>query len=300
MTAAPREKDQAGARQVYGYVTKVESNRITIMSLMGDGKLLTLATEEDFTQKVARGSKVTAWYFEQGNGYALKWLEYPLENAFTSSRSIRGRVRRAIILPNSSLADTESLYDAVTQFLEEKLKWRFAPRALAEDIRQGNTKTDSAAEAVDGSGSQGDPAHAAKDERKLIPLIAQEAKANAVLEIGIEQVEANVKHSVAVWDGVEEPISASKGSLASAKSVVAPQKDTVPAATVVFRLWDSQGKLMWSNRRGFALLALRQGKGWRSRPLAEVLQNTDNVQAWLGMVFRSILPAASLSAAGKP
>ncbi len=293
---APREKKEAGVSRVYGYVTKVETNRITIMSQMGDAKVLPLTTQEDFTEKVAKGSKVTAWYFEQGDTYTLKWLDYPLENDFTSSRSIRNRVRRAIILANSSVPDTDALYDATAQFLEANLKWRFAPRALAEDIRQGNTKT---AAVVNPSSGQGNHSQAAKDERELIPVIARQTKVNAVLEIDVEHVEASTKHSVAVWDGVEEPVSASQGLLTSAKSVVAPQRDTVPAATVVFRLWDSRGKLMWSNRRGFALLALREGKELRERPLTLVFQNADNVQAWLQMVFGSILPASSLSPTGR-
>jgi len=294
------EKKEAGAEQVYGYVMKVESHRITIMSLTGNGKVLPLTTQEDFTEKVAKGSKVTAWYFAQGNTYTLKWLEYPLENSFTSSRSIRGRVRRAIILPSSSVPEADALYDMTAQFLETNLKWRFAPRALAEDVRQGNTKTASSAEVTNPSNGRGNPAPTTKEEGDLIPLIAREAKVNAVLEIDVEQVEANVKRSVATWDGVEEPVHASKGTLASGKPVTAPPKDTMPAATVVFRLRDSRGKLMWSNRRGFALLALREGNELRERPLTEVFQNTDNVQAWLEMVFRSILPAASASATGRP
>jgi hypothetical protein len=293
--AAAREKQEAGVTQVYGYVTKVESNRITIMSLMGNAKLLPLTTQEDFTEKVAKGSKVTAWYFEQGDTYILKWLEYPLENSFTSSRSIRGRVRRAIILPNSTVADADPLYDATAQFLENNLKWRFASRALVADIRQG--KITSAAEVVNPSNSPGNPA---KGQTELIPLLAREAKVNAVLEISVEQVAAEVKRSVAVWDGVDEPISAPKGFLASAKTFVTPQKDTIPATTVVFKLWDSRGKLMWSNRRGFALLALREGKELRERSLTEVFQNTDNVQRWLQMVFSSIVPASSPPNRTKP
>jgi len=265
------------------------------MSLMGNAKLLPLTTQEDFTEVVAKGSKVTAWYSQQGETYTLKWLEYPLENSFTSSRSIRGRVRRAIVLPRSSVPSADALYDATAQFLESNLKWRFAARNLAEDIRQDKTGTASPGEVVNASNSQGNPVQVANDQRELIPLIARETKVNAVLEIVVEQVAADVKHSVAVWDGVEEPISAPKGFLTSAKSVVTPQKETVPAATVVFKLWDSRGKLMWSNRRGFALLALREGKELRERSLADVLQNTDNVQRWLEIVFRSILPDSSLS-----
>jgi hypothetical protein len=48
------------------------------------------------------------------------------------------------------------------------------------------------------------------------------------------------------------------------------------------------------------LLALREGKELRERSLAEVFQNTDNVQRWLQMVFRSILPASSLSPTRSP
>jgi len=285
-TGAANEKKAAGVRRVYGYVTKVESNRITIMSLMGDAKTLPLATQEDFVDKVAKGSRVTAWYFEQGDTYALKWLEYSLENSFTSARSIRGRVRRVIVLHNSNVPDTEPLCDAAVEFLETKLKWRFAPRNLAEDIRQSNTRTASVAQA--GSGGGGNSIRVG-DEQELIRLIAQQTKVNAVLEIDVQQVQATVKHSLADWDGVVEPVNASKGSLVPAKPVIPAQNDKVPAATVVFRLWDSRGKPMWSNRRGFALLALREGRELRESPLIKVFQTTENVQAWLEMVFRSIL-----------
>lgn len=298
-TAAPPEKKDTGVRRVYGFVTKVESNRITIMSLMGDAKTLPLTTQEDFREKVAKGSRVTAWYVDQGDAYALKWLEYPLENSFTSVRSIRSRVRRAVILANSNVPDIDPLYDATAEFLEANLRWRFASRGLAENIRQADSHTTSAAEVGNPSSGDGNPNRMGRDEAELIRLIAQQTKVNAVLEIDVEQVEANIKHSLAVWDGVEEPVSASTGLLVSAKPVIG-QKDKIPAATVVFRLWDSRGKPVWTNRRGFALLALREGKELRERPLTQVFQNTDNVQAWLEMVFRSILPASSVFTAGRP
>jgi hypothetical protein len=157
-----------------------------------------------------------------------------------------------------------------------------------------------AGEVVNPSNSQRDPVDPVKDVQELIPLIARETKVNAVLEISVEQVDAEVKRSEAAWDGVEEPISAPKGLLASAKSAVTSQKETAPAATVVFKLWDSRGKLMWSNRRGFALLALREGRELQERSLTEVVQNTDNMERWFEMVFRSILPASSLSPTRSP
>ncbi len=298
-TATSHEKKDIGDLRVNGYVTKVESSRITIMSMMGDGKLLPLATQEDFTLKVAKGSKVTAWYVVQGDGYVLKWLDYPLENAFTSAKSIRGRVRRAIILPSSGVAEADGLYDAITQFLETNLKWRFAPRALAEGIRRSNASTAATTEAASPSGTGTRPAPAASEPPNLMALIARETKVNAVLEVEVEQVEAPVSHSTAMWDGVEEPAGASKGLLTSARSLVAPAKDTVPAATVVFRLWDSRGKLMWSNRRGFALLAVREGKELQERPLTDVLRNGDNVDRWLELVFHSLLPGPRAASTGR-
>jgi hypothetical protein len=60
-------------------------------------------------------------------------------------------------------------------------------------------------------------------------------------------------------------------------------------------LWDAQGKLLWSNRRGFAVLALQVGVGdkFRDRPIPEVLEDTASVEQWFTRVFGSWLPAQS-------
>jgi len=73
----------------------------------------------------------------------------------------------------------------------------------------------------------------------------------------------------------------------------------VPAATAVFKLWDAQGRLLWTHRRGFCVLALQQGIGtkFRDRPISEAVQDTERTENWLHQVFGSWLPAQSSSRA---
>jgi hypothetical protein len=66
----------------------------------------------------------------------------------------------------------------------------------------------------------------------------------------------------------------------------------VPAATIVLKLWDAQGTLLWSNRRGFCVLALKKGftDKFLDRPISEALRDGARVQSWLTDVFASWLP----------
>ena len=97
-----------------------------------------------------------------------------------------------------------------------------------------------------------------------------------------------------VWDGVRQPVSA-KLSRAVAILSPLPVEGHVPAATVVLKLWDSQGKPLWSNRRGFAVLALQVGisSKFRDRPIAEALEDKASVEKWLNATFGSLLPVDS-------
>ena len=79
-----------------------------------------------------------------------------------------------------------------------------------------------------------------------------------------------------------------------------PVRGQVPAATVVLKLFDRQGRLLWSNRRGFRVLALQVSMGgdFRDRTLSEALDDAPFLADWLNRVFASWqIPGSEHSAA---
>lgn len=280
---------QPKPRKIVGLATEVEPDHVTIRGKKGDQ--VTVQPKEDFSEKVAVGSRVTAWYFPQENGNVLQWLEYPLENSFVSPSQFRGQIKKIIILPDDGVGGADGLFTAMGSFLESRLGWFVAPHILAEEIRRRGQKSDSTLDLIDASTGKVDLAAYVRPHRDLIRKVAADTRVDAVLEASVERVEVDFSSQVAVWDGVRQPIS-SKASRALAMLATLPVEGQVPAATVVLRLWDGQGKLLWSNRRGFAVLALQVGMGdkFRDRPIPEVLEDTASVEQWFTTVFASWLP----------
>lgn len=129
-------------------------------------------------------------------------------------------------------------------------------------------------------------------QRSLIGKVAAETRVDAVLEVSVERVQARFTEQVAHWDGVSET-SATKGVRTLTLLSRLPSQGGTPAATVVMKLWSPRGKLLWSNRRGFAILAIQTGVGnrFRDRPLSEVYDNEAGVQAWLALALGALAPA---------
>lgn len=283
---------QPKPRRIVGLMTEVEPNRVTIRGEKGGQ--VTVQTAEDFREKVAVGSRVTAWYFPKEKVNVLQWLEYPLENSFISPGQFRGQIKKIIILPSDGVGGADGLFTAIGSFLESRLGWFVAPHILAEEIRRRARKSDSTLDLIDPSTGKVDPAAYVRVHRDLMGKLASEARVDAVLEANVELVQVNFRSQLAVWDGARQPVSG-KASRALALLSPLPVEGHVPAATVVLKLWDAQGKLLWSNRRGFAVLALQVGMGnkFRDRPLPEVLEDTASVERWFTSVFGSWLPVES-------
>lgn len=129
--------------------------------------------------------------------------------------------------------------------------------------------------------------------------VASLIRVDGVLQAQVIQVQAPVSRLTARWDGAEERI-AGKSSETVAHLTLASRRGTVPATTVVLKLWDSQGNLLWTNRTGFAVLAVREGlrNEARQRPLAEVLGNRAMLDQWLNGVFTPLL-SDPVSGSGK-
>jgi hypothetical protein len=285
-------EEQRGPRRIVGRVTEVGPDHVTIRGEKGEQ--VTVQPKEDFTEKVAVGSRVRAWYLPKEKANILQWLEYPLENSFVSPGQFRSQIKKIIILPEDGVGGAEGLFTAMEVFLESRLGWFVAPHILAEEIRQRARKANSTLDLIDPSTGNVDLATYLRPHRDLIRELAAESRVDAVLEANVELVQVRFHSQIAVWDGVQQPVS-SKVSRTLAVFSPLPVEGSVPAATVVLKLWDAQGKLLWSNRRGFAVLALQQGMGskFRDRPIPEVLEDTASVERWFTSAFSSWLPVQS-------
>jgi len=272
-------------RKVLGLVMEVSPTSLTLMAV--DGTDITLIPQEDFTEKVAIGSQVTAWYVPHGGGNELRRLECPLENFFYSAKEIRTVVRRIVVLPTSEVPDASGFFEAVADFLKTSAGWQVEPGKQSE----ASQPQSSTLEVINAATGEVDRKRAVKTGRDASRRLAAEAHADAVLEIHIEQVEVNSNQYKAAWDGAEETFARGTSRVLTYLSAV-PARDEVPAATVVFRLRDARGRMLWSNRRGFAVLVKQDHAlaKLRTRTLSEVLTDVPRVQNWFRTVFDSLLP----------
>ena len=276
-------------RKVLGLTMDISPTRVTIMAV--DGTDITLIPQEDFTEKVAVGSQVTAWYVPQGGVNQLRRLQYPLENFFFSANEIRALVKRVVILPSSDVPDASGLFEAMAQDLQTNAGWQVELRKLAAGSGERSPTPSSTLEAINPVTGEvnlkrGVPA-GSDSTRKL----AAEAHADAVLEVHVEEVQVNAKQYKAAWDGAEETIASGTSRVLTYLSAV-PARDEVPAATVVLRLRDAWGRMLWSNRRGFAVLVKQDHAlaKLRTRTLSEALAETPRFQNWFKLVFGALLP----------
>jgi aminoglycoside phosphotransferase (APT) family kinase protein len=198
------------------------------------------------------------------------------------------------LLPSSSAGDADALFDAVENFLQTRLSWFVAHRMLAEEIQRRSQKAESTLDVIDPATGDVDLTRYVTEHDKLIRKIADLTRVDAVLEADVEQVQVNFRSQVATWDGQQQLVS-SKTSRTLTLLAAIPIDGHVPAATAVFKLWDPQGRLLWTHRRGFCVLALQQGIGtkFRDRPISEAVQDTEGTEKGLNQVFGSWLPAAS-------
>ena len=277
---------------VAGTAADVTPKSVTVMG--PDLKPVTIATQEDFTQKVAAGSKVTAWYYAQGDGYALRWLSYSLENDFMAPARILSQVKSVALLPDSKIDGADGLTDIIAGFMKDNLGWRVTPKMWAAYIQRQMLKKTSTLDAFDTKSGKFDMKRYLQGQGNLISALARRARVNAVLEIQIETVDAPVSHKVAVWDGVQDPLTGKTMRTISKIDLVSGAEGKVPAATVVLKLWSPQQQLLWSNRRGFAALERYQGLQNKliSSPLADSLEASRTIDRWLKMVFASFVKVA--------
>jgi hypothetical protein len=281
-------KSVAGERhsakqQVQGVVVSVQAHQITIAG--PDGTQVTLKTERDLTAEGLVGAQVSASYRHTEEGDTLESLNYSFESFPVPPETYRYKIKTFVILPKSEVPEADSLFDAIEHYLRVNLRWRAKPRMLAEEVRrrhgedsQGSIST---LAAMDPSTGKFDLSRYLQKSPSLIPAVAEQTRVNAVLQVDVLQVKAKVHDLVASWDNMQEPVGEKHRDFLIFP--ILPINGKVDAATVVMKLWDPDGRLLWSNRRGLAVLQVLQPKGYklRERPLSAVLQDSDAVERWL-------------------
>jgi hypothetical protein len=280
--------------KVKGTALEIEAVRLTIQT--GKNRTITVHTAEDYRERVTPGAEVTAWYHPQGEINKLDRIEYPLEIPFESPNEFVPQIKRVIMLPSSNAGDAEALIAAIEKFLQNQFGWVVSHRMLAEELRSRYEKANRAAGTPSVAGKPAGPAPLPAADEKLIQRIASETRVDAVLETQIEQVMVKLDSYTATWDGARESLG-STGERAAAILTLRPVRGQVPAATAVLTLRDPAGRPLWSQRRGFCVLAQRVGGSFLDRPISEAVEDTARVDAWLNDVFGSWLAQSSNSTA---
>lgn len=202
---------------------------------------------------------------------------------------LRAQIKRIAIWPRSEdVENADGLVSAISNYLTDNTGWFVSPPELAVEIASRAKIPTSSLDAIDPNTGDVDMKRYLQSQRSVVTTLAEETRSNAVLEVRILKVKADVRGYVAYWDGVNE-------SVASQKSRgLAPfgGKGWVYAATADMYLWSATGKLLWRARRGFAVLGLKSGVSskFRERPLTEVYEKTDFMQRWLEEVFSQLAP----------
>ena len=283
------EPSRHKVRDVAGLVVAVKPGELTIESK--SGQTIRLITYEDYSDRVAVGAEVTASYYPQESGEAvLKSLDGPAESLFVPVGQIEQHIHRVVMMTNYQVHGGDSLSGVLRDFLQSNLHWYVAPQYLADEVRRKAENSKAALEAIDPSTGDFDLESYLAHSRGLVESMASATRSDAVLEADLVTVQAPVSRLVASWDGVQEAV-AGPGMRALAKLSLFSHRGEVQAATVELKLWDAQGKLLWRNRRGLALLQVLEGRSnnLRPRPLSEYLANTPAIQAWLDAVFHSFV-----------
>ena len=243
------------------------------------------------------GTQVTAWHHAQGEILKLDRLEYPLEVSHVPAGEFVPRIKKIILLSSSNAGDAEPIYSSIEQLFRENFDWVVAHRGLAEEIRRRALKDSGVTTYPTAHRNRTAPEPLVPADPELIQRISSGTRVDAVLEIRIEYVRVAVKSHMAKWDGTSEKFGSNSARFASAITM-RPIRGEVPAATAVLKLYDPEGRLLWSNRRGFRVLAFQVGldKDLRDRSLAEGADDAAFLDAWLADVFTSwieVRPAPS-------
>jgi hypothetical protein len=284
------QKPQHTGTKLEGFATIVTSDSITVFDKKN--QMVEVHTDKDYSALVGIAAPVTVWYTTEGGINHLEDIEYPKQaGTFVPPDLIRENIKRIIILPRTGgVDDSQGLVKAISKYLADNTGWYVAPPELAAEIASRTKSSNSPLDAIDPDTGQVDMQRYLEPQRGLMSMIANETRSDAVLEINIVKVKANVRSGIASWDDMTEPVASRKArSLTPWEGM---SKGWVSAVTADMNLWSQSGKLLWKKRRGFAVLGVQSGMGgkYRERPLKEVYDDTAAMQRWLVATLSQLAP----------
>lgn len=283
-----------------GYATAVTPNSITVFDKKNQE--VQVQTDRDYTSLVGIAAPVTVWYKAEGGVNHLEDIVYPQSGSFVPADSLRTSIKRIIILPYPEGVDnSEGLIAAISTYLSDNAGWFVAPPELALEIASRTNGAGSPLDAVDPNTGAVDMSRYLAAQGSLVMAIAAESHSDAVLEVRVVEVKANVRSSVASWDDMTEPVASRKSRVLSPLEPLVGS-GWVYAATADMSLWSQTGKLLWKKRRGFAVLAVQSGISgkYRERPLTEVYPDRVAMDWWLRGTFGQLAPPVKPSAGDAP
>lgn len=284
---------------ITGVIIAMSPRQLTIQNDKGVGAVL--ETTKDYTDEVSYGSRVAATYVSEGGRDILQSMTPPLEARFIPPDEVRSYLHKVILLPETKTAGAEEFDNKLEDYLRSAFDWYVKPRAMAEEVSQNYTGSESALNLINPATGKFDMAHYLGGKPQLIKKIAEETRVDAVIEVSLERTEAKLDggRRVARWDGYEE--STSVGGLGLSKLTVLPIRALIPAVTASVKIWNAQGKPLWSRRRGFTVLMVQEGMlgKLRNYSLSDALHNQDYVQKWFETFFQPLLPPGEAAPAAK-
>jgi hypothetical protein len=277
-----------------GFATVVTPDSITVY----DKKTgeIEIHTDVDYSSLVGIAAPVTVWYTTRDGVNHLEDIVYPHNGTFIARDLIQENIKRIIILPRvEDVDDSQGLINAISTYLADNAGWFVAPPELALEIASRAKASASPLDAINPDTGDVNMQGYLEPQRSLMTTITQASRTDAVLEVQVVKVKANVRGSVASWDDMTEPVASRKSRTLSPFGAM-ESKGWVDAATADMSLWSHTGKLLWKKRRGFAVLALQSGitAKYRPRPLTEVYANSDAMQRWLGDTLGQLAPPVKM------
>ena len=293
------QRPQHTGTKLEGYATVITPTSIMVFDKKSHD--IEIQTDKDYTSLVGIASPVTVWYTTDGGVNHLEDIEYSHQGgAFVPTDTVRESIKRIIILPQpEDVENTEGLIGAISTYLADNAGWYVAPPDLALEIANRRRSYATPLDAFDPDTGEVDTQQYQQAQRSLATKIAEETRSDAVLEVRIIKVRANVRGSVASWDDMSERVASGSSRIISAFDVRGG-KGWVYAATADMSLWNRSGKLLWKKRRGFAVLGVQSGIGsnYHERPLTEVYRDTHTMEKWLQETLGDLAPPVMAAPAG--
>ena len=292
------QKPQHAGIKLEGYATIVTPNSITVFDEKNHD--IEILTTKDYTSLVGIAAPVTVWYTTEGGVNHLEDIVYPQGGSFVSTDLGWEKIKRIIILPRpQGVENSQGLMSAISNYLADNAGWFVAPAELAQEIASRTEGPASSLDAIDPNTGEVDMQQYLEPQRALMTTIAKETRSDAVLEVKVIKVKANVHGFMASWDDMTEPVASRKSRVFSPLQGLGG-KSWVYAATADMNLWSRTGKLLWKKRRGFAALGLQSGlsANYRERPLTEVYKDSSAMQRWLEGTFGQLAPPVRANPAG--